>query len=214
MSKVPVVFIVDDDIAFAEAVSALIGSMGFTSKRFASSVEFVNRFDIEIPGVILLNEQMQGTSSLSLLEHLNRAPLRPAVVFLSSQPNIRTALQAMRQGAVDYLEKGCDTTELYEAIQRGMAQDAANRAAYARRQDIAKRFAELNQPEKEVLDHVLRGSVNKQIAALLGISRRTVEYRRARIVQKLGVESFAQLVALATIAGFQLEVPAASLKVS
>lgn len=214
MSKVPVVLIIDDDIAFAESLSAIVATMGFESQCFDSPLEFLDRFSFENPGVILVAERLPNMSGLSLLECLNSGPLRPAVIFLTGHPDIHSALQAMRHGAIDYLQKSCGEAELYEAIQRGLAQDAANRAAYTQRRETAQRFAKLNQPEKEVLRHVLKGLVNKQIATLMGISRRTVEDRRARIVRKLGVESFAQLVALATVAGIQLESAPASMKAS
>ncbi len=214
MSKVPVVFIVDDDLAFAESLCTVVATMGFESQSFDSPIEFLSQFSCANPGVILLAERLPKMSGLSLLDRLNSGPVRPAVIFLTGTPDIQVALQAMRQGAIDYLQKGCSEAELYEAIQRGFAHDAANRAAYAQRQETAQRFAKLNQPEKEVLEHVLKGMVNKQIATLLGISRRTVEDRRARIVRKLGVESFAQLVALATVAGIQRESAPASMKAS
>lgn len=214
MSKVPVVFIIDDDLAFAESLSKIVATMGFESHCFDSPIEFSNQFDSEVPGVLLLADRMSDMSGLSVLERLNSRPLRPAVIFLTAHPDIHSALQAMRHGAIDYLQKSCSEAELYEAIQRGFAHDAANRAVYTQRRETALRFAKLNQPEKEVLEYVLKGMVNKQIATLLGISRRTVEDRRARIVRKLGVESFAQLVALATVAGFQQESAPASMKAS
>lgn len=214
MSKVPLVFIVDDDIAFAESLRKVVATMGFESQSFDSPIEFLSHFSCEKLGVILLAERLPNMSGLSLLERLNAGPVRPAVIFLTGHPDIHTALQAMRHGAIDYLQRSCSEAELYEAIQRGFAHDAANRAAYTQRQETAQRFAKLNQPEKEVLAHVLNGMVNKQIATLMGISRRTVEDRRARIVRKLGVESFAQLVALATVAGIQRESAPASMKAS
>lgn len=202
MSRDPVVFVIDDDAAFVDSLKGLIAAMGLTPLCYSCPTEFLERFDPAAPGVILLEERMPRISGLGLLERLRTAPVFPAVVFLTGHPDIKTAMQAMRLGAIDYLQKGCSEAELYEALQRGLAADTARRTEYAQKEELASRFAELNLPEKEVLCHVLKGMVNKQIATLLGISRRTVEDRRARITRKLGVESFAQLVALAMSAGY------------
>lgn len=210
--KGPAVFIIDDDVDYVDSLSALVSAMGFEPQKFNSPVDFLQQFDAEAPGVILVDERMPLMSGLCLLEKLCSEPLRPAVIFLTGYADIRAALKALRHGAFDYLQKGCSEAELYEAIQRGLAHDAAQRAATARKREVAARFAKLSQPEREVLSHVLQGLVNKQIAALLGISRRTVEDRRARIAHKLGVESFAELVALATSAGFYHDTPSISSK--
>lgn len=198
----PVVFIIDDDATFVASLETLISTLGLATQAYSCPIEFLERWDSAVPGVILVNDRLPRMSGLALLERLRAMPLAPVAIVLTGHPDFKSAMQAMRQGALDYLQKGCSEAELYEAIQRGLTSDAANRAKYAEKLELERRFGELNPPEKEVLCQVLKGMVNKQIATLLGISRRTVEDRRARISRKLGVESFAQLVALAMSAGY------------
>lgn len=202
MSNEPVAFIVDDDLAFSESLSMLLSSMGVTSRTFVSPVEYLAQFDPEVPGVLLLDVRMPMMSGLVLQQKLISMPICPSIVFLTDYAEFPIALRAMQQGAVDFLQKTASESELYDAIQRGIAHDAAKRAKYRKQRELEQLFAELNNPEKEVLEHVLRGVPNKQIASLLGVSRRTVEDRRARIMQKLRVESLAGLVRLAMEARF------------
>lgn len=207
MSDEPVVYIVDDDVAFSESLSVLVSSMGLKTKCFLSPVEYLDQFNPEAPGVLLLDVRMPKMSGLVLQEKLAAMPICPSIIILTGHAEIPTALRAMRQGAVDFLQKTFSESELYDAIQRGLAQDAKNRAEYRKQQDLTARFSQLNEPEKEVLQHVLHGVANKRIASLLGISRRTVEDRRARLMQKLEVDSLADLVRLAVEAGFHTETP-------
>jgi FixJ family two-component response regulator len=202
MSNEPVAFIVDDDVAFSESLSMLVSSMGVTTQAFASPIEYLAQFDPDAPGVLLLDVRMPMMSGLVLQQKLNAMPICPSIVFLTGYAEFPIALRAMQQGAVDFLQKTASESELYDAIQRGIAQDAAKRAKYRKKCELTKLFSQLNGPEKEVLEHVLRGVPNKQIASLLGVSRRTVEDRRARVMQKLDVESLAGLVRLAVEANF------------
>lgn len=144
-------------------------------------------------------------SGLVLQEKLNAMPICPAIVILTGHAEIPIALRAMRQGAVDFLQKTASESELYDAIQRGIERDAANRAQYQRTLELDRIFSELSPAEKEVLEHVLHGVPNKRIASILGVSRRTVEDRRARLMQKLNVESLADLVRLSVEAGILAE---------
>ncbi len=205
MSDEPTVFIVDDDVAFSESLSVLVSSMGLKAKNYLSPIEYLEQFDPNAPGVLLLDVRMPSMSGLVLQERLNAMPICPSVVILTGHAEIPTALRAMRQGAVDFLQKTASESELYDAIQRGIARDAANRARYQRKLELDQLFSQLNPPEKEVLHHVLQGVPNKRIASLLGVSRRTVEDRRARLMQKLGVESLADLVRISLEAGFRVE---------
>lgn len=205
MSNEPIVFIVDDDAAFGESLSVLVESMGLKTKSFLSPIEYLEQFDPDVPGVLLLDVRMPSMSGLVLQEKLNAMPICPAIIILTGHAEIPTALRAMRQGAVDFLQKTVSESELYDAIQRALVRDASNRAQHQKRCELNRLFSQLNQPEKQVLEHVLRGIPNKRIASLLGISRRTVEDRRARLMQKLGVESLADLVRLAVEASTHME---------
>lgn len=203
MSVEPLVFIVDDDPAFAESLSTLITSMGARTKTFTSAEAYLEQFDPQIPGCLILDVRMQRTSGLVLQEQLSKLPLSPAVIIMTGHAEVPTALRAMRMGAVDFLQKTFTETELFEAVQRALVQDARARNEYYRKEAIERRFAQLTSPERSVLSQVLQGEANKSIAASLGVSRRTVEDRRARIMKKLEVESLADLVRVAMEAGVQ-----------
>ena len=202
MSEEPVVFIVDDDAAFSESLCALVSSMGLKTQSFPSPDEYLEQFNPQSPGVLLLDVRMPKMSGLALQEQLAAMPISPAIIILTGHAEVSTVLRAMRHGAVDFLEKTISETELYDAIQRGIAQDAENRSEYDKQRELTARFAQLNAPEKKVLNHVLHGVSNKRIASHLGISRRTVEDRRARLMQKLRTDTLADLVRLAVEAGF------------
>jgi FixJ family two-component response regulator len=203
MSVESTVFIVDDDPAFSESLSTLIASMGARTKVFTSSDAYLEQFDPEVPGCLILDVRMQRTSGLALQEQLSKLPLSPAIIIMTGHAEVPTALRAMRMGAVDFLQKTFTETELFEAVQRALVQDARARNEYYRQEAIERRFAQLTPPERSVLNQVLQGEANKSIAASLGVSRRTVEDRRARIMQKLEVESLADLVRVSMEAGLQ-----------
>jgi FixJ family two-component response regulator len=201
MNDEPTVFIVDDDPGFSESLAALIASMGLKSKTFSSPEDYLKQFDPAVPGCLILDVRMPKVSGLAVQEQLAKLPLCPSIIVMTGHAEVPTALRAMRLGAVDFLQKTFSETELYESIQRAIAQDAAQRAAFERREAVAQLFAQLTAPERDVLEHVLKGLSNKAIGLLLGISRRTVEDRRARLMTKLQVDSLADLVRLAIEAG-------------
>jgi FixJ family two-component response regulator len=201
MTLEPTVFIVDDDPAFLESLSLLITSLGLKAKTFPSPEAYLQAFDPEAPGCLILDVRMPKMSGLAMQESLSKLPVCPAIIIMTGHAEVPTALRAMRQGAVDFLQKTFSEAELVEAIQRAISQDAATRAAYGHQQSLSARFALLSEAERQVLTMVLRGSANKTIASSLQISRRTVEDRRARMMEKLQVETLADLVRLAIEAG-------------
>jgi two-component system response regulator FixJ len=197
----PAVFIVDDDPAFSESLSLLISSMGWKTKCFGSPEAYLAQFDPDAPGCLVLDVRMPSMSGLVLQEKLASMPLCPAIIIMTGHAEVPTALRAMRQGAIDFLQKTFSEAELFEAVQRALATDAAQRAQYQQHQGVAALFAQLSEPEMDVLKQVLQGVPNKRIATTLEISRRTVEDRRARLMQKLQVETLADLVRLSVEAG-------------
>lgn len=203
MSTEPLVVIVDDDPGFSESLSLLINSMGWKTKCYSSPDEYLQHADPSIPGCLILDVRMPKTSGLALQEQLVKMPNAPAIIVMTGHAEVPTALRAMKQGAIDFLQKTFSEDELYEALQRAIAQDAKNRKERAKSQALADRFGQLSQAEKDVLEHILKGAPNKSIATALGISRRTVEDRRARLMQKLDVDSVADLVRLAIEAGMR-----------
>ena len=201
VSAEPTVTIVDDDEAFGESLAALVTSLGVKSHVFNSADAFLKAFDPLEHGCVIIDVRMPQMSGLALQERLAKEPIPPSIVFLTAYAEVPAALRAMRLGAVDFLLKTASEAEIIEAIQRAIAADSANRAAVARRQQLAASFALLSAPETQVLKLVLDGTANKAIASTLGVSCRTVEDRRARIMQKLRVETLAELVRLAIEAG-------------
>jgi FixJ family two-component response regulator len=205
MNDAPTVFIVDDDPAFSESLALLVSSMGLKTKLFSSADEYLKQFAPDAPGCLILDVRMPTLSGLAAQEKLAKLPLCPGIIIMTGYAEVPTALRAMRQGAVDFLQKTFSETELCDAIHRAIAHDAANRQVYRRRQEMAALFSQLTPPEEQVLHLVLQGVPNKRIATELGVSRRTVEDRRARVMQKLGVDTLADLVRLAIEAGVHSE---------
>lgn len=201
MTLAPTIFIVDDDAAYLESISVLIQSMGWPTKTFPSADAFLSQFDPTAPGCLILDVRMPVMGGLALQESLNKLPLCPAIIVMTGHAEVPTALRAMRQGAADFLQKTFTETELYDAIQRALGKDAAARQQYVRTTFLSDLFGQLSTAESEVLQMVLKGETNKKIAAVLDISQRTVEDRRARLMQKLNVNTVADLIRLAIEAG-------------
>jgi FixJ family two-component response regulator len=202
MTTAATVFIVDDDAAYLDSLSALVQSMGWRTKTYPSADAFVQDFDPKLPGCLIVDVRMPVMGGLALQESLNKLPLCPAIIIMTAHAEVSTALIAMRQGAVDFLQKTFTETELYEAIQRAIAKDAANRQSYERSTSLAARFAQLSQAERDVLTLVLQGETNKRIAAILDVSQRAVEDRRARLMQKLDTKTVADLIRISIESGF------------
>ena len=205
MSTEPLVFIVDDDAAFRESLSVLILSMGLRSKTYASGEEFLRCFDETQPGCLILDVRMPQISGLALQEKLSKFPLCPPIIVLTGHAEVPTALRAIKQGAVEFLQKTFTESELREAVQRAISLDTERRQSYLRRSALLERFALLSKPERQVLDLVLAGYPNKRIASALEVSQRAVEDRRARVMQKLNVETLPDLVRLAIEAGLKVD---------
>lgn len=203
MNREPTVFIVDDDSAFAESMAVFLLSIGLKSKCFSSGLDYLNQFDPEAPGVLLLDVRMPNISGLSLQERLAKEPLCVPIIILTGHADVQTAIRAMQRGAVGFFQKTLGEMELCDAIQNAIVEDARNRAKHAKQAKILALLARLTPAENQVLELILSGRPNKTIASKLGVSRRAVEDRRARIMQKLEVESLPDLVRLATDAGLR-----------
>lgn len=201
----PTVFIVDDDPAFRESLAVLILSMGLKSKTFASGEEFLQAFDENAPGCLLLDVRMPQQSGLALQEKLLKYPLCPPVIVLTGHAEVPVALRALKQGAVEFLQKTFTEVELRDAVQRAIALDAERRAEFNKRAALQERLALLSPAERQVMDLVLIGHPNKRIASTLGISQRAVEDRRARVMKKLEANSLPDLVRFALNAGLKFD---------
>ena len=204
------VFVVDDDASFLAAVSRLLRATGHPVKTFSSASEFLQSLPAAGPGCVVADLQMPGLSGLDLQAALARTNNPLPVLILTGHGDIPTSVRAMRQGAEDFLTKRAPKEALLDAVKRALARDAHERAKRTRVQGLRARFDALTEREREVLQHVLRGQLNKQIAADLGIHERTVKLHRTAITTKLGVPSVAELTRLAQESGLSGEWQVAS----
>ncbi|MGO9831519.1 MAG: response regulator transcription factor [Myxococcaceae bacterium] len=196
----PLVYVVDDDASFLASVSRLLVAAGYSVRRFVRADEFLAQLS-DAPGCVVADLRMPGLSGLDLQDALTRAGSLLPVVFLTGEGDIPTTVQAMRQGAEDFLTKLAPKEKLLETIARALTRNGNQRAERARQRELRGRFAVLTERELEVLRHVVRGQLNKQIAADLGIHERTVKLHRTAITTKLNVHSVAELALLARDAG-------------
>lgn len=200
MNTQPTVFIVDDDRAARRALGALLESMRFSVEAFASARQFLASYDPPRPGCLLLDLRMPRGGGLELLERLRREKIRPPVIFVSACGDVPTVVRAMKAGAVNFLEKPCQDRQFHEAVQEAFKQDAANRRQWERTAKIQRRMAQLAPGERDVLAMLVEGKSNKTTAELLGVSVRTIEVRRAKLMRKMKARSLAELVRLTLLA--------------
>ena len=197
----PTVFVVDDDRSFLTSVARLLRASGFAVRTCSSAAEFFSQLPPDAAGCVVVDLQMPGMSGLALQEALARTPNPLPLVFLTGHGEVPDAVRAVRRGAEDFLAKRAPKQELLDAVKRALARDARERAERARVQALRARIEALTERDREVLQHVLRGQLNKQIAADLGIDERSVKRHRTTITTKLGVHSVAELTKLWIEAG-------------
>jgi FixJ family two-component response regulator len=196
-----IVHIVDDDASFLTATSRLLRASGFAVKTFASADDFLTQRDGDAAGCVVADLQMPGMNGLELQEALARTRNPLPVLFLTGNGDIPSSVRAMRGGAEDFLTKTAPKAELLDAIRRAVTRDAREREERLRRREVCERFEALTEREREVLSHVVRGRLNKQIADDLGINERTVKLHRTSITTKLHAPSVAEITRLAHEAG-------------
>jgi FixJ family two-component response regulator len=199
------VFIVDDDGAVRAALLRLLGAARYRVQAFESAARFLAEQDDDTPGCLLLDICMPGLSGIELQRALDGSPSVRPIVFLTGMGDIETSVQAMKAGAVDFLTKPIDATRLFPAIDRALRCDAEQRPKRAIRDVIEKRLKKLTPREREVMVHVIRGRLNRQIAADLCTVVGTVKMHRGRVMSKMNVRSVAELVHLATHGGIAIE---------
>ena len=197
----PTVHVVDDDASFLSAISRLLRANGFAVKTYSSAREFLERRDADTPGCVLADLKMPGMNGLELQSELEQSCNPLPILFLTGHGDIPSSVRAMRRGAEDFLEKLAPKKALLDAVNRALARDARERNARARQLELRALFDTLSERELEVLSHVVRGRLNKQIAYDLGIHERTVKLHRTAITTKLNVQSVAELTRLTQEAG-------------
>ena len=201
MPPTPTIFIVDDDTSFLTSMARFLRASGFVVRAFSSGPEFLAWPELDGPGCVLTDLQMPRVSGLDLQEALAKAGHAMPVIFLSGQGDIPSTVQAMRRGAEDFLTKRSPKDELLGAIKRALERDTRERAERERVRALRARFEALTERDREVLQHVLRGQLNKQIAGDLGIDERSVKRHRTSIMAKLRVQSVTELTHLVHEAG-------------
>jgi FixJ family two-component response regulator len=201
MSALATVFLVDDDTSFLQAQSRMLRVAGIPACTFHTAKLLLDCLDPDDRGCIVTDLFMPGMSGLELQAALAGAGLVLPIVFLTGRGDIPSTVHAMRDGAVDFLEKTAPCEVLLDAIRKALASDASAHESRQHAAELRRRFLRLTPREHEVLQHVLGGAMNKQIAARLGIHERTVKLHRTAITMKLGVRSTAQISEMAHEAG-------------
>ena len=197
----PVVYVVDDDPDVLKAIERLLESEGLEVSPFSSPREFLERHDRNASGCLVLDLAMPGLSGLELQATLERQASHLPIIFLTGRGDIATSVKAMKHGAVDFLTKPVGDALLIATIRDALAKDRAHRSARADRDRIAKRLATLTERERQVLEQIVAGKLNKEIAAELGTAEKTIKFHRANLMRKMGVRVVADLVKLAERAG-------------
>jgi FixJ family two-component response regulator/signal transduction histidine kinase len=190
----PLVCVVDDDAAVRSSLARLLAAQGWPVVSYAAAEEFLERQPLATVGCIVLDYQMPGMSGLELQQRLAGNGAAPPVVFLTGHGDLAAGVHAMKLGAVDFLVKPPDAQVLYEAVRKALARHSAERARTRSRDASLERLGRLSAREREVMVHVVRGRLNKQIAADLDIALQTVKQHRGRVMEKLQVRSVAELV--------------------
>lgn len=195
MSDEATVFLVDDDPAALRALAALVKVVFPHVAAFSSAAEFLAAYRQQ-PGCLVLDVAMPGMSGLELHRKLIHDKVALPVVFVTGHGNVPMAVEAMQLGAVNFLEKPIQEQELWTSIRRALELDTQTRRRRTRRQRVEERLARLSAGEREVLNLIFEGKLNREIATRLGLSVRSVEDRRAKLMKKMGAKSLAELVQL------------------
>ncbi|MCP4452925.1 MAG: response regulator transcription factor, partial [Planctomycetes bacterium] len=197
MSKQATVFVVDDDQAMRNSLKWLIESVGLTVRTYASADDFIKDYYPGRAGCLLLDVRMPGMSGLELQEQFIEQQIRIPIIIITGHGDVPMAVRAMKAGAVDFIEKPFNDELLLESIRNALIKDVGQRTAQSARADIATRLVHLTPREHEVMEMVTSGRANKDIAKTLGVSSKTVEAHRARVMEKMQASSLAELVKMA-----------------
>ena len=192
-----IIAVVDDDPSVREGLSSLIRSAGLRVETFASAQEFLSRSGAETFSCLVLDLQMPGLSGLDLQKHMAEAEIQIPIVFLTGHGDIPASVRAMKAGAVEFLTKPFDEQDLLQAVQEAIERDRIGREQQAHLRDLRDRYDSLTGREREVMQQVVSGLLNKQIAAVLEITEFTVKIHRGQVMRKMRADSVADLVRMA-----------------
>jgi len=203
------VFLVDDDAFVRKALGRLLKAAGYLVELFASAAEFQERYRPGTPGCLLLDVELPNVNGLELQEQVATQECFVPIIFITAHGDIPMSVRAMRAGALDFLVKPVRAETLLPAVARALAWDSKARDTWGQVKGIRERIHRLTEREREVLGLVVTGLLNKQIAAELGTSEKTIKVHRGRVMEKMAAESLADLVRLAGRAGIGIT-PAAA----
>jgi two-component system response regulator FixJ len=195
-SMEPTVYVVDDDDGMRRALHTLLSTVGFNTLVFSRPGEFLAKFHPDAPGCLVLDIRMPEMSGLEVQQHLNTIGSMLPVIFITGHGDVPMAVQAMKEGAFEFIQKPFRDQDLIDRINHALILDTQNRSSLARRTEVLHRVESLTPRERQVMDLVVEGAANKVIAIDLGLSERTVEIHRAKVMEKMGSRSVAHLVKL------------------
>jgi FixJ family two-component response regulator len=190
----PLIYLVDDDEAVRDALGMLFRSIGLRYEAYASALDFLQRYDGTRQSCLVADIRMPGLSGLELQQRLNEQRAEIPIIFITGHGDVPMAVTAMKSGAADFVQKPFRDQDLIDRIHKALERDAERRKGRAEQDAIRARIALLTPREHEVMQRVVRGQANKVIAMDLGVSQRTVELHRARVMRKLKMRSVAELV--------------------
>jgi two-component system, LuxR family, response regulator FixJ len=197
----PTVFVVDDDEAIRRSLALLLKSLGVATVTHSSAADFLASYDASQPGCAIFDVRMPGMSGLELQNELNRRGTIIPVIFITGHADVPMAVEAMQNGAFDFLQKPFGDQDLSDRVQRALASDSSHREQLKDREQLRLRVESLTPREREVMTLVTAGKPNKIMAVALGVSQRTVEIHRAHVMEKMGTSSLAQLVRMTMTLG-------------
>jgi FixJ family two-component response regulator len=191
----PTVFVVDDDAPVRKSLERLLKSAGYRAEAFSSAAEFLDGWKANpVPGCVLLDIRMPGMDGLQLQQALRASALQIPIIFITGHGDIPLSVKAIKAGAIDFFPKPIDDQKLLRAVDEALQRDALVRAKRAAHDAVSNRYATLTPREREVMTLVVRGMLNKQIASALGASEKTIKIHRGRVMEKMKVNSVADLV--------------------
>jgi FixJ family two-component response regulator len=197
------VYVIDDDEGMRRALNVLLNTVGYKTATYANPHDFLAQFNRVAAGCLVLDIRMPGMSGLELQQQLNRLGCMLPVIFITGHGDVPMAVQAMKDGAFEFIQKPFRDQDLLDRINHAIQQDAESRSTLARRAEVLRRLESLTPRERQVMAMVVEGTANKVIAIDLNLSERTVEIHRAKVMEKMGARSVAHLVKLEMSANFE-----------
>ncbi len=201
MNGKPVIHVVDDDEAIRDSLVWLLDGERYSVRTYSTGEDFFARHELLSPACVILDIRMPGMSGIEVHEQLTRNAVRTPVVFVTGHGDVPMAVEAIKRGAFDFIEKPFNEQKLTSIIERALELDAQNAGQVAAQSEVAARLAKLSPREREVLDLVIKGKMNKTIADVMNISIKTVEAHRSKVMEKMCARSLAELVQAVLKAG-------------